>query len=183
MHPRVSELIATLDRERAGVLAAVARIPADALERRPAPDVWSAAHVVEHLRVVEAGTARLLARRLARAREAGLPPETETDSVLGSLDRFQVIAGNRRVAPEMVAPPAEVNAEQALAGLAESREALLGVLRDGDGLALGQVRATHQLFGDLDLYQWTLFVAQHEARHARQLHEIAARLGEVPEPA
>ena len=180
MHPRVSELIATLDRERAGVLAAIAAIPADALQRRPAPDVWSAAHVVEHLRIVEAGTARLLARRLARAREAGLPAETETDSVLGRLDHHRVVDGARRVAPEIVAPPADVSAEQALAGLAESREMLLAVLRDGDGLALGQVRATHQLFGDIDLYQWTLFVALHEARHIRQLQQLAAQLAEAP---
>jgi hypothetical protein len=176
MHPRLTELIDVLERERAGVLAAVASIPADALERRPSPDAWSAAHVIEHLRLVESGSARLLARRLARAREAGLPPETDTASVLGTLDGFGVVEGDRRVAPDVVAPPADVRAGEALEGLARSRAELLAVLHDGDGLALGQVRATHQLFGDIDLYQWALFVALHEARHARQLRELSVAL-------
>ena len=46
----------------------------------------------------------------------------------------------------------------------------------GDGLALGDIRHTHLRFGELDLYQWCLFVAEHEKRHISQLRELAAQL-------
>ena len=46
----------------------------------------------------------------------------------------------------------------------------------GDGLALGEIRHTHLRFGELDLYQWCLFVAEHEKRHVTQLREVAAQL-------
>jgi hypothetical protein len=51
-------------------------------------------------------------------------------------------------------------------------------LRDGviaaDGLALGTVQIPHPRLGTLDIYQWLLFVAAHEARHTAQVREAAA---------
>lgn len=176
MHPRLAELDDLLTRQRAALLAAVAEVPADHLDTPPAAGQWSVGQLLEHLRLVEDGSARLLARRLARAREQGLGEETETSSVAESLDRRWLMDGEARTAPEMVTPAPAVRAAEALAGLAESRAALQQVMRDGDGLALGQVRATHAALGDIDFYQWLQFIAWHEARHARQLHAIAAAL-------
>ena len=50
------------------------------------------------------------------------------------------------------------------------------LLHDGDGLALGQVKATHGALGEIDLYQWTRFIADHEAHHERQIRAIAETL-------
>ncbi|MEA2712972.1 MAG: hypothetical protein QOK27_933, partial [Gemmatimonadales bacterium] len=38
--------------------------------------------------------------------------------------------------------------------------------------ALGGLTFSHPLLGSLDLYQWILFVGQHEARHAAQIAEL-----------
>jgi hypothetical protein len=67
-----------------------------------------------------------------------------------------------------------------LAALAESRRELLSALDLADGLALGQISFPHPLIGPLDLYQWVLFVGQHEARHAAQIEEIAGTIGFKP---
>ena len=179
MHPRVAELVDLLTRGRAALLAAVASVPAEQLERRPTPDGWSVAEVLDHLLMVESGSARLLAKRLQRAREAGLGPETETSSVLDRLPGYDPIGGPARVAPEMVRPREGATAETALAGLQEARETLLGVLRDGDGLALEQVTAVHPVIGDIDVYRWVLFIAKHEQRHEQQLRSISAALAEL----
>lgn len=173
MHPRIAELTDVLDRERAGLLAAVAALPADALDRAPAPGRWSPGELLEHLRIVEDGSTRLLVKRLARAREAGLGEETESSSVLERLPAAAIVEGTPRAAPDVVTPAAGTTAEQALAGLAASRDALRAFLADADGLALGEVKATHAVFGEIDLYQWVLFIALHEARHARQLRALA----------
>jgi uncharacterized damage-inducible protein DinB len=178
MHPRVAELVDLLSRGRAALLASVAAVPAEQLEQRPAPDAWSVAEIVDHLQSVESGSARLLAKRLQRAREQGLGPETEESSVLGRLDAYDIVGRPKREAPEMVRPRPGVTAEQALTGLQEAREALLDVLKDGDGLALGQVMAVHPVIGDMDLYGWVVFIAQHEERHERQIRAVGEALAQ-----
>jgi hypothetical protein len=172
MHPRLAELDDLLTRERAALLAAVALVPPADRDRSLAPGRWTVGQLLEHLRLVEAGSARLLERRLERAREAGLPEETETASILERFDGATHVEGPPRVAPDVVAPQA-VSTEEALAGLAESRDALRAVMHQGDGLALEQVRARHEVLGDISMYEWLAFLAHHERRHAQQLRALA----------
>ena len=184
MHPRLTELLSYIDEQRAELEAAVAEVPSALRAVHPTPDAWSVAQVLDHLAIVEAGVARLVGKRVARAREAGLGPETSIGSVLGSLDHVREggIADSplKRVAPEIVQPRPDADAEAALVALARSRTELRAQLAAADGLALGEVTATHASLGELNLYQWVLFVGQHERRHARQVREIAARLADAP---
>ena len=76
-------------------------------------------------------------------------------------------------------PRGDLSAAEGLAALETSRRELLSAVAEGDGLALGTVTYPHPLLGDLNLYQWILFVGQHEARHAGQIREIAAHLPEA----
>ena len=43
-------------------------------------------------------------------------------------------------------------------------------------VALGDIRHAHPALGEMNLYQWALWIAGHEARHAAQVREIAAQL-------
>ena len=176
MHPRIAELKAYLERTRAALLAAVDSVPEPFRDAAPEPaGAWSPAQVLDHLAVVEAGSVRLMAKRIARSREAGLGLDRETTSVLGALDGRGVDSrADRWQAPEIVLPRAGATAASALASLRDSRAALLDLLRDADGLHLASVRAMHNRLGDIDMYQWALFIGQHEARHAQQIAEIAA---------
>ena len=177
MHPRITELVTVLDAEREALLAAVERVPADRRDERPAEGVWSVAELLEHLHRVEKGIARLLEQRVVEARAAGLGPETETSSVLAMLDAAQLSdRARRRVAPAPVEPRGEMTAAQALDALLDSRTALRAAVLGADGLALGEIRQTHPALGDMDLYQWVLFVAYHERRHTAQMVEIGERL-------
>ncbi|HEY0972284.1 MAG TPA: DinB family protein [Gemmatimonadales bacterium] len=177
MHPRLSELLSHLDSERDALERTVAEVPPDQRDRRPAPDTWSVAEVLDHLARVESGVARLVAKLTARAREAGLEPETATTSVLGALDGRGIAEPTaKRDAPEIVRPRPDVTAVDAERELRGTRAALREALAAADGLALGEIRAAHAALGELDLYQWVLFVAQHERRHATQLRSIASLL-------
>lgn len=177
MHRRLAELVDYAEAQRAALLAAIEPIPETRREERPDPDCWSAAEVLEHLHRVERGIARLAAQGIERARGQGVEPEGSEESLLGSLDAFQLARRSPRLAaPEPVAPRGAFTAAQALVALAESRQALLSALALADGLALDQITYPHPFFGVLSLYQWVLFVGQHEARHAVQIQEIAGRL-------
>jgi uncharacterized damage-inducible protein DinB len=178
MHQRLAELTEYLAQQRRAVITAAAVVPTALWTERPGPGRWSISHILEHLHRVEKGAAGVLAKRIAKAREEGHPAETETSSVLGTLDRFGVSdrRGRPLVAPEIVDPteaPDRATVEQRLA---ESRAALLAAIENGDGLALGDIRHTHLRFGELNLYEWILFVAEHERRHVGQVAETAASL-------
>jgi hypothetical protein len=131
----------------------------------------------EHLYRVENGSARLVEKRAIEARAAGHPAETETSTMLGALDGTGMTDRSRKlVAPERVAPTAGWTRAQALESLARSRATLHEGMRAADGLALCTVRAPHPRLGEIDLYQWILFIGQHEARHVPQAAEIVQQL-------
>ena len=180
MHPRLAELTEYLAQERRDLLALASALPDDRWQTRPAEDRWSVSEIFEHLYRVERGAAAVVAKRIAKARAEGHPSETETSSVLGTLEQFQVSHLSRKlVAPELVAPTENPDREKAERQLAESRAALLAAIEHGDGLALGKIRHTHLRFGELDLYQWILFVAEHERRHEAQLRDVVRQLAPV----
>jgi uncharacterized damage-inducible protein DinB len=177
MHPRLAEVVRYAEDRRAELESAASPLPYERWTERPAPDCWSVAQVFDHLHISESGTARLLAKRITRAKEAGLGPETSHEPVLDSLDWFPVIDGPKRQAPEFVVPRPDARAPEVHDALRRSRADLCAALREGDGLALGEVTATHPVLGVINVYQWVLFVGQHEARHARQVADIVRRLG------
>lgn len=177
MHPRIAELLDYDQRQRVVLLDALSLIPEPLRDRRCDAATWSPAEVLEHLYRVERGIARLIAHSVAQAKVDGLEPEREVSSVLTSLDSLRVMDRSRRIsAPDPVMPRGEMTAAQAEAALTDSRQALVSALREADGLALGRITRTHPTLGTLNLYQWVLFVGQHEARHACQLQDLARQL-------
>lgn len=174
MHPRLAELVQQLEATRAALLAAVDHVPEERRDVAPREDAWSAGEILDHLSLVETGVAKLVAARVARAREKGIGPPRETSSLLRSLDEHALTSRERRmVAPGPVWPRAGTTTSAALTELAQSRAAMFAAIADAGDLDLSQLKATHVILGELDLYQWLLFVAQHEARHTEQVRELA----------
>jgi uncharacterized damage-inducible protein DinB len=165
-----------LDNERAALLAAVERVAAADRERRPSPDGWSVAEILEHLASVEQSVAKLIATR-------GREPVPEHGEPAVPLDEARVarLRGRaRRIeVPDRLRPTGTMNATAAVQALSASRAALLDAVRQADPAALAQRTYVHAVVGRLVLRDWIAFVAHHEARHAEQIHEIAAALGGV----
>ena len=181
MHSRLAELSEHLATQRRVLLDVASAVPSDSWQTRPGEDRWSVSEIFQHLHQVEKSCAGVVAKRVAEAREAGHPAERESGSVLGTIDHLRVSQLDRKlVAPERVQPAENPDRETAERRLAESRAALLAAMESGDGLALGEIRHTHLRFGELDLYQWCLFVAEHEKRHLTQLREVAAQFAPAP---
>jgi hypothetical protein len=174
MHSRLTELREFVDAQRSALLSAASQVPPDRWTERPAPGSWSLTELFEHLYKVEYGSARLIEKRALEARAAGHPAETESGSMLGALDGTGLTDRGRKLdAPERVAPVGGWTCEQALESLVQSRAKLHDGIRAAEGMALGTVRAPHPRLGEIDLYQWILFVGHHEARHAQQIGEVA----------
>ncbi|MFL5462592.1 MAG: DinB family protein [Gemmatimonadaceae bacterium] len=179
MHARLAETMSFVEEKRKELLESFEGVPGDRLRRRAASNGWSVAEILEHLRMVEAGVARLIAKRATQAREAGLGEETSTTSVMPSFDRYAVMLDSATLkSPPTVQPRSDVDVSEAIEGLQSSREALRAAVVAANGLALGEVKHTHPVVGELDLYQWLIFLGQHEGRHRKQIERT---LKSIPE--
>ena len=177
MNPRTLEILACLDTQMADFRAAIDVVPAARRDVRLSPDRWSVAENVEHVALTERLITKACAKQLAAAREAGLPAETDTTSILSTMPVERVVTGRvtRLDAPVRLVPTG-IDAETAWRDLEAARGAFREFVASCDGLALGQVSFPHPALGPLDMYQWLLFVAGHQARHAAQIRELAQQL-------
>ncbi|MEP6550526.1 MAG: DinB family protein [Gemmatimonadales bacterium] len=170
MHARLAETMGFVEEKRRELLESFEGVPGVRLGRRANPDGWSVAEILEHLRMVESGVARLIAKRVNQAREAGLGEEKSITPVVPSFDKYKAELDSRTLkAPEMVQPRVDVDIGEALDGLGTSRANLRTAVASADGLALGEIKHTHPVLGEIDLYQWLIFVGQHEDRHKKQI--------------
>lgn len=179
MQKRLDEIIAYLGVSRTRLLDSVAQVHPSFAVIRPRSGTWSVAEILAHLALVEGGVAQLVTRSVAWGREKNIGPETSEESVMSSLDQAGMLQPDKpRKAPERVAPPHDSRMEDAVKSLTESRRTLLTALSAGDGMDLAAITRTHPSLGELNLYQWALFVGQHEERHAGQIERTLRELTE-----
>lgn len=179
MHARLAEAMGYVEEKRTELLKSFTDVSGDRLCRRATDDSWSVAEILEHLRMVEAGVARLITKRVGQAREAGLGEEKSTAPVLPTFDQHSAQLENAVMqSPATVVPRANVDINEAVEGLESSREALRAAAVSANGLAIGEIKHTHPVLGELDLYQWLIFVGQHEGRHKKQIERT---LKSIPE--
>ena len=174
LHPRIEELIEFLGAHRRGVYEAVAAVPASLRDRKPAPDRWSVAEVVEHLAIVEQRVAALLTMRVTTARASGVGPDPETSSVVESYPNpGAVIDRSRRASsPSLVQPTGTVDATTGTRALVQAHAAMVSALQNASGVCLTDIMQTHPVFGPLNLYHFIVALGLHDQRHAAQIREI-----------
>ncbi len=179
MQKRLIEVIGYLDGSRARLLESVAHVHSSFAEIQPREGAWSVAEILTHLALVEAGVTKLVARSVLWGKEKGVGPETSDESVLSSLDEFSLVERPRPIAaPERLIPPHDSRMDEALRSLSHSRRALKDALAGGDGMDLAVIKRPHPVFGDLNLYQWAIFIGKHEERHTRQIERALRDLRE-----
>lgn len=177
MHPRIAEIVKYLISARAHLDAAVDSVPVARRDERPGPDRWSVANVLQHLAMTESGIAKLIERRTADARAAGIGPDPETTTILWTLDVHRLLDRRTRLeTPTPIPPGQEVAAEEAARIFDAAHQRLAAAVAAADGVALGSLLFPHPLLGPINLYQWGIFAAAHEMRHAAQIREIGAQV-------
>lgn len=180
MNRRLDEILACMDATRASLLATTTQVNRTFASIRPHPGVWSVADVLTHLALVEEGVARLVVRSVDWARTHGIGAEQSEESVMSSLDAFRLTDPSKKMqAPAMVSPETSKSVDDSLASLNLSRERLREALLSGADLDLSAVKRPHAVMGDINVYQWALFVAQHEERHRKQIERTIAEATEL----
>jgi hypothetical protein len=176
---KVRELFSYMDETRAALVACARNMNPSFARIRPRDDVWSAADNLAHLALVEQFVVEMIGKCIAKARAGGVGPDQSDESFMNTLDRWRVPDPLMKViAPARITPDNSKSVEESLKSLELSRERLRAVLSENADIDLGAVKRPHPLLRDLDMYQWALFVAQHEDRHRKQMERALAETTE-----
>lgn len=176
---KLRELFSYMDETRAALVACARNMNPSFARIRPRGDVWSAADNLAHLALVEQFVVEMIGKSIAKARAEGVGPDQSDESFMSTLDRWRVPDPLMKViAPARITPDNSKSVEESLKALELSRERLRTVLRENADIDLGAVKRPHPLLRDLDMYQWALFVAQHEDRHRKQMERALAETTE-----
>lgn len=172
MTPRLSAALREAEAARAELLALVTAVDEAQLLHSGQEGTWSPVEVLEHLRLVEDGSVKLLERRLQRARDEGLGPADAT----ASSDGDTVFLPEIRIhAPDTLRPAGTLVASAVLDGLQASRAALRRLLDVAAPFDLAKVTARHLALGELNFYRWVHFIGAHERRHRAQIARMLER--------
>jgi hypothetical protein len=162
-------LLDQLHANRERVRSVVAGLSEAQWNFRETPERWSAAECLEHLAIVEQ---RVLGRVRQKLTE---PPEPEKRELTAGKDELisaMIPARARRaVAPEPARPTGSAEPGELLPRFCDARESTIDFARSADGSLRDHVFA-HMALGEIDCYQWLLFLSQHGERHARQIEEV-----------
>lgn len=181
MQKRLAEIVDYIEAARERLLAESQGVNPSFAEIRSRRGSWCVAEILMHLAMTEELVAKIISRSVSLGREQGVGPETSDESLLSSLDTFGVGDSVKPLtAPERISPPRDTTMAKAIEALDASRRALREALRDADGMNLGALTRLHPVFGELNIYQWALFVGKHDERHTLQIQRT---LREVTESA
>lgn len=180
LRPKVAELFAYLDSTREALLAEARGMNESFASIRPTDAEWSAAEILAHLVRVESAATGLMTRTIAAAREEGLQPDVSTDSFMSSLDQWRVAEPvTKLTAPSRISPHSGHPVRESIESLERSREELKRIIVENGDIDLHAVKWAHPVLGEIDMYQWALFVAQHEERHRKQMARTIAHVTEL----
>lgn len=169
--PKLDFILEKLASAQRKLLQSADAVSSNHWKTRPQQDRWSAAELVAHLIIVE--------RAVVGAADRISQKAPKRFSFFGRLHlpiRLVEARIVRQKAPLPVDPQMVREKETMLAGLREMRERTLAFLEETRGRNLSEYRWRHPFLGSFDMYEWFQFVAAHQARHEKQMREIAASL-------
>jgi len=175
-NPRINELIAYIERERADLDRAIASVPSTRHNARPSAEAWCASEVVNHLALTDRRITALLTKITGEAKGNGAPPDRDTAPILPEIDVRRVLDRTSKIRNPRGDPAADCTMADGLAALDAAHKDLKTLLRQPDLPDLSGVSAPHPAFGPMTGYQWVAFLAAHTHRHADQIREIASQL-------
>jgi uncharacterized damage-inducible protein DinB len=165
-------VVNSLAEKRERLLAAVQGLTPEQRAYRPAPDCWSVEDCLEHLILVETRVTDSMERVLKS------PPEPDkAATVVGKERRILKAVPDRRTrvkAPESVAPAHRwPGFDELLGEFLKTRERSIQFASNTQA-DLRSHFFPHMVFGDLDCYQWLVFLSVHTERRVLQIEEIQA---------
>ncbi len=154
---------------RAALIAEVADVSDEDLNKKPSADVWSIKQILEHLYLMEAAITNTVEKQMMEGEEEE------------AKKRRIELAVNRTVkvdAPSFAVPSDDKATFKELEEkLATTHASLHALAENYSETELAKKALDHPAFGKMSLDQWIPFVGYHELRHLEQIREVKTTLG------
>jgi uncharacterized damage-inducible protein DinB len=102
-------------------------------------------------------------------------PTVSADDVVRSVEHLMRERASEPLKSSHV-PTRSMSRNEALDALEQTRAQLFRVLDAARTIDLSAIKQQHPVLGELDLYQFLVFVARHEDRHRAQITRLRAQL-------
>lgn len=167
-----SEVLERLRTTQESLLRCLQGVSPGQLAFRPGADRWSIAEIAEHLVLMEGSTLPLLKHMLATAHSEEPAPRKDESIVRVIRNRAR-----KAQAPEAMLPAGRYDSvEQIESMFRRLRGGVLRYVETCNDDLRGHVYP-HPAVGELDGYQWLLFVNAHVERHMLQIEEVKKSAG------
>ena len=172
----VAEIFDFIERAHRRFAERVESLGDEQARRRPSPERWSPAEIVEHVSIVEGNLLRLTHKLLKQAEAAGR--SASPDLRVGPVSLAPVLEdlGEKFQAPMTTHPAGAASIAESLAKMRETQEGLFALRQRLEATDVSAVSFPHPAAGPLNLYQWLVLIGTHAERHLAQI--VAA----VPPP-
>jgi hypothetical protein len=169
-----------LTQTRDQVLAEAERLTDAQWNFKPAPDRWSVGEVVEHLALTEPLLFEAHTKALATP-PASAELRAKTEGKDDTIRKMVPDRSQKFTAPEPLRPGQLGGRAEVLAAFKERRAKTIDYIKTATGDFRAHVVPSPTPFGELDAYQWLLFIGAHTERHLAQIREVKADAG-FPRP-
>jgi uncharacterized damage-inducible protein DinB len=170
----LDEIFTHMDNVRAELSGRVEDLDEAELVLRNNGEGWCPEELAEHLALVERSIMGVVERLLGKSEELNAPPSADgkIDPPVKFPSAVRKTEMNKVEAPDRIRPQGGVAVAQSLQDLKTSREYLKSLRSRMAAVDLSEAKFPHPVMGPLNLYQWLLFIAEHEARHLAQIENI-----------
>jgi hypothetical protein len=161
-----------LEASRAEVLREVEGLSQRQADWRPAPHDWSIGEIVHHLTLAEVATGKLTSKLLKETPSAApFPPD------LTAFAPLPPWPPGPAEAPPVVRPEAGHPLDRLIAEMRAARERSRQTVERFAAIDPRPLVWRHFALGDLNLAQWWMLQARHDADHLQQLRRVKASPG------
>ena len=143
---------------------------------RPDDNTWSIQEIVEHLTMVEFGTARICTKLLNEAKVAGKRSDGRVELSAVFAERSAQVANQRLEAPDRVHPTGKVTILESFDRMKANKLLFDDMRVDLEHYDLSNPKFPHPYFGDITAPEWLVLLGGHELRHTKQIENLLEKL-------
>jgi hypothetical protein len=158
-----------LDETRDGVVAATKGLSEAQMKFKPAPDRWSVAETLEHIVLVEDSLLRNVTDKVMKSPPG--PADRDTAKIDAMVLAMIPDRSHKAQASPPVTPTGRWTPADTLDRFLKTRTQTIAFLESTPEL---RAHASDSPIGQLDAYEWVLFMAAHSQRHTKQILEVKA---------
>jgi hypothetical protein len=175
-----TDLLQMLDTTAKDFLALIENTTEEQWKWKSAPDRWSVGECAEHVILSE----RMLFQTALQALKNPADPDWATKTA-GKADFIKKVMPNRNPggvggarAPQEIVPEGSLTKEDVIERFNESRTEIRAFVAALDQPAKEHIeKHPFPVFGDLNAYDWLIYVPLHTIRHSRQIVEVQGTAG------